>query len=64
MATHYVCTGECGGSSPNPGICKAEDCSMCGQDMVKCDCTDGSHGSGTPPEINEPIEQNGTQESV
>ncbi|MEK7083184.1 MAG: hypothetical protein AAB972_03345 [Patescibacteria group bacterium] len=62
MTKHYVCTGECGGSSPNPGICKAQDCSMFQQDMAPCDCTDGSHGSGMTPETHEPIEQNGTHE--
>lgn len=42
---HYICTGECGGVSDNPGTCQAEDCSKHGEPLVACNCNDGEHKS-------------------
>ncbi|MDR3642507.1 MAG: hypothetical protein P4L74_02655 [Candidatus Doudnabacteria bacterium] len=41
--THYVCTGGCGGVSDTPGVCNAESCSLHGQPLKECNCTDGLH---------------------
>ncbi len=41
--THYVCTGECGAKSEQPGICHSETCSSTGQALVACNCEDGLH---------------------
>ncbi|MBT3539266.1 hypothetical protein HOF40_03545 [Candidatus Parcubacteria bacterium] len=41
---HYVCTGECGGISQEPGICQAPDCPMHGKPLVECSCKMPSHG--------------------
>lgn len=41
--THYVCTGECGGVSEQPGTCQAESCSRYHQPLIECNCIDGQH---------------------
>jgi hypothetical protein len=41
--THYVCTGGCGGVSDTPGTCQAESCSLYGEPLKECNCTDGQH---------------------
>jgi len=44
--THYVCEGECGGTSDKPGeVCHSERCSKKGQPFVACECDDGEHKS-------------------
>lgn len=40
---HYVCVGDCGGESKQPGVCKAENCTHTGEALVSCECEDGSH---------------------
>lgn len=40
---HYVCTGECGGESENPGLCQDETCSEHNEPLVACSCGDGLH---------------------
>lgn len=40
---HYVCTGECGGTSDTQINCGTEGCSMKGQPMAECNCEDGKH---------------------
>lgn len=42
--THCVCTGECRGVSDDAdAICQAEDCSMCSNSLVACECSDGQY---------------------
>ena len=43
MATHYICTGECGGVADKQGTCQATDCSKHGQPLQECHCEDGMH---------------------
>ncbi len=45
---HYVCTGDCGGVSDQPGNCQAESCRMHNQPLVECNCTDGNHEEVMP----------------
>lgn len=40
---HFACSGECGGSSDHLINCGTEGCSMYGQPMAECNCTDGKH---------------------
>lgn len=40
---HYVCTGECGGESENPGVCQDETCSRHSEPLMACSCGDGLH---------------------
>ncbi len=40
---HYVCTGECGGVSREPGTCQADTCSKHNQPLVQCDCNGEEH---------------------
>lgn len=40
---HYVCTGDCGGESPRPGMCESVSCSREGKPLSECDCDDGFH---------------------
>jgi len=40
---HYVCTGDCGGVSPEPGMCQAMECSQHGEPLVSCDCREDAH---------------------
>jgi hypothetical protein len=56
--THYFCTGECEIVSQKPGICEAEGCSMKGQPLTPCECTDGEHkGLSEIEEIEEEQEE-------
>jgi len=45
METHYVCRGNCGGTSEVPKACEAESCTMSGQMMEECNCEDSKHGN-------------------
>lgn len=49
---HYVCK-ECKMTSDMPKNCETEGCSMKGQSMTECECTDGKHGM----EDNMPMEE-------
>ncbi len=40
---HYVCTGGCGGVSPEPKNCGSETCSKHNHPLTPCSCTDGEH---------------------
>lgn len=40
---HYVCAGECGGTSELPGLCRADACSLKGVQLTECSCDDGMH---------------------
>lgn len=40
---HYVCLGECGGVSENPGVCQSTHCSKHDHELVGCTCHDGLH---------------------
>lgn len=40
--THYVCTS-CKGVADHPKVCETEGCTMNGQDLKECNCTDGMH---------------------
>lgn len=42
--THYVCTGTCGGTLAEMGVCEAEGCPAQWEMMTECRCTDGQHG--------------------
>lgn len=42
--THYFCSGGCGGTLPDMGVCETEGCSHQWQMMEECDCSDGKHG--------------------
>ena len=37
---HYICTGECGGVSEEPVVCQAENCTMHGEPLKECMCSD------------------------
>jgi len=50
MGTHYVCRGECKAVSDEEGSCSSDSCSMHGQKLEICPCTDGSH-STSPMEM-------------
>ncbi|MBI2628999.1 hypothetical protein HYW74_02875 [Candidatus Pacearchaeota archaeon] len=43
LNAHYICLGECGGSSNNPGNCQDSSCSLYGKPLVLCNCEDGKH---------------------
>lgn len=43
MNEHYVCTGDCGGMSGQPGVCQAETCAKKGQPLTPCTCENGAH---------------------
>lgn len=43
--THYVCKGSCEGTSDEPGSCGDEGCTMFGQELERCECADGAHGT-------------------
>ena len=43
MEKHYICTGGCGGSLQEPGVCGTENCPHKGQAMQECNCADGFH---------------------
>lgn len=47
---HYICTGSCGGSLPEMGICETNACSAQWEMMEECDCTDGNHGKASAQE--------------
>ena len=36
--SHYICEGECGGVSDQPGVCQTEGCSRHSQPLVECRC--------------------------
>ena len=40
---HYICTGGCGGSSQEEGVCQAETCLKHGLSLEECECEDGQH---------------------
>ncbi|MEJ0021091.1 MAG: hypothetical protein WDN47_00740 [Candidatus Doudnabacteria bacterium] len=42
MEKHYVCP-VCGGVSSTPKNCDTQGCSLKGQPMRLCTCTDGKH---------------------
>lgn len=41
-SSHYRCAGECQGVSSSPGACRAEECSMRGEPLEKCECEDAA----------------------
>ena len=41
---HHTCTA-CKGVSETPKTCETEGCSLNGQDLKECDCTDNPHGA-------------------
>ncbi len=43
MKAHFICLGDCEGSSKKTGTCQAEDCPLYGKPLVMCDCPDGEH---------------------
>ena len=53
--THYICTGECGGVSNQPGNCQAEACSLHNEPLVECQCENNMHEGvkHTPTQKNE-----------
>lgn len=53
--THYVCTGECGGVSMQPGVCAASDCSNYQNQLRACDCDDPNHN---PTSASEEVNKN------
>ena len=50
MATHYICTGGCGGVSDKPGTCQATDCPKHGKPLQECHCQDNMHREGKEQE--------------
>ncbi len=46
---HFVCLGECGGVSHDPGTCQAETCSMHGRNLVECSCKMPEHAVEKEP---------------
>lgn len=40
---HYVCSGECQGSSDTPGVCQSDTCSRFEKPLIECDCADATH---------------------
>jgi hypothetical protein len=40
---HYICTGDCAGEAPKPGVCETEGCSKEGSQLTECTCDDGLH---------------------
>ena len=40
--THYACPA-CGGTSDHPKACDTEGCSLKGQPLKECHCTDNEH---------------------
>ncbi|MDP2593298.1 MAG: hypothetical protein Q8P52_01455 [bacterium] len=53
---HFICTGECGGESPVPGLCQAETCSKHGESLVECSCDDGLHKHIVPDDDSTEVE--------
>lgn len=43
---HFICKGECAGSSEVVGVCEGEGCSRQWELLEECDCTDGRHFLG------------------
>lgn len=41
--THYICKGECGGVSKDPGVCNARSCSLHQQVLEECNCDNPEH---------------------
>lgn len=41
---HFVCTGDCGGTSETAGLCQAPTCSQTGSPLMPCECEDNLHG--------------------
>lgn len=40
---HYICNGSCHGVSQTLGSCQSSGCSMLGQPLQACSCSDGAH---------------------
>ena len=40
---HYICTGNCHGSSDKPDTCQAKDCVKYKQQLELCRCKDKKH---------------------
>lgn len=41
---HYICEGECGGTSEKPDKCGSSNCTRKDDMFSPCDCQDGKHG--------------------
>lgn len=48
---HYYCEGGCGSTSEEPTTCSVSDCSMNGDEMMECECTDGMHAQSEGAEL-------------
>ncbi len=59
---HYACTGSCGGSLPDIGVCETNGCSAQWEIMEECACTDGKHGKADGDDAPAPVakDANGT----
>ena len=40
---HYICNGECGEIRTEEGVCEEQDCSLYGEELIPCNCKDGTH---------------------
>lgn len=61
--THFICKGECNGTSDTPGLCQADGttCSQAGQPLNPCECDNNMHGAELPPEATTEISEDITE---